>query len=102
MPTVSNRARAVRGAATERAAAAAPVDSCTSADANSAAVPKRSAGNFSSPRSTAVSSDGVTAFRVSDGRSTLALITLATTACTLEPVNGGSPVSISYVTAASE
>ena len=67
---------------------------------NSAAVVKRSAGSFARPVSTACSMATGIVLRTSVGRSGSALRTFATTAWTLEPVNGGSPVNISYVTAA--
>ena len=69
--------------------------------ANSLGLPKRSAGSLASAVSTAASTCGGIVLRISVGRSGSALITFATIACTVAPVNGGSPVSISYVTAPS-
>ena len=72
-----------------------------SAWANSAAVPNRSAGSFSSAVSTAVSTCGGMVWRCGRSGRGLSVTTRATIACAVEPVNGGSPVSISYSTAPS-
>ena len=69
-----------------------------SACANSAAVANRSAGSFSSARNTAASMcAGMVCRRGIIGRGD-SVTTWATIACAVEPVNGGSPVSISYST----
>src|SRR5690348_16595866 len=73
--------------------------SAVSAAANSAAVANLSAGSLASAVSTAYSTAGGTVSRSVDTAVGLSLMTFATTACTLDPVNGGSPVSISFVTA---
>ncbi len=66
-----------------------------SASANSAAVPNRSAGSFSKDVSTAASMcDGMVWRWGSSGRG-VSVTTRATMAWAVEPVNGGSPVSIS-------
>ncbi len=63
--------------------------------AKSAAVAKRSAGSLASAVSTACSTwTGTVSRNVRSGVGR-SLSTLATIACTLDPVNGGSPVSIS-------
>ena len=69
--------------------------------ANSAAEAKRSAGIFSSARSTTASSSGVTLGRAGRIGRTRSVTTFAMIACAVEPVWGGSPVSISWSTAAS-
>ena len=71
------------------------------AAANSAALANRSAGSFCSAVSTAALRCGGTDFRTSSGGTGSAVITFATIACAVGPVNGGSPTSISYVTAPS-
>ena len=71
---------------------------CVSASANSAAVAKRSAGSFSSAVSTAASTCGGIVCRCGSIGRGLSVTTRATTACAVVPVNGGSPVSISYST----
>ena len=72
-----------------------------SAVANSAALAYRSAGSLASAVSTAASMCGGTVLRTTDKRSGSLLMTFATMACTLLPVNGASPASISYVIAPS-
>ncbi len=67
----------------------------TSAAANSAAVAKRSAGSLASAVSTASSTAGGTLRRWAMRPAGSAVITLATMACAVGPVNGGSPTSIS-------
>ena len=71
---------------------------CARASLNAAAVLNRSAGSFSSARSTAASTWGGTVCRC--GRSGLgaSVSTRATIPWAVLPVNGGSPVSISYST----
>ena len=66
-----------------------------SAAANSAAVAKRSAGSFSSEVSTAASTCGGIVCRCASIGLGVSVTTRATMACAVEPVNGGSPVSIS-------
>ena len=66
-----------------------------SAAANSAGVAKRSAGSFSNAVSTAASTCGETLLRWAVSGAGSAVITLATIAWAVLPVNGGSPVSIS-------
>ena len=66
-----------------------------SAAANSAAVANRSAGSFSSAVSTASSTVGRHALRWRRSGRGSSVITLATIACAVGPVNGGSPTSIS-------
>ena len=73
-----------------------------SASANSPADAHRSAGSFSSPRSMASSTRSGTFARVDRTRRGRSVSTRAMIACAVLPVCGGSPVSISYVTAASE
>src|SRR5687768_4628640 len=65
----------------------------------SLALSNRSAGSLANAVSTAASTPGGIVFRTSVGRSGSALTTFATIAWIELPVNGGSPVSISYVTA---
>jgi len=72
-----------------------------SASANAFALAKRSAGSFASARSTAFSTPGVTVSRTARSDGGFSDSTRATMACTVAPVNGGSPVSISNVTAPS-
>ena len=67
----------------------------TSAAANSVAVAKRSAGSFSNARSTAASRCSGTAFRCVVSARGSSVINRATIACTLGPVKGASPTSIS-------
>ena len=78
-------------------AAARTVVACglTSAPANSAAVANRSAGSFSSAVSTAASTAGGMLRRCAVSPAGSAVITLATMACAVGPLNGGSPTSIS-------
>src|SRR5436190_16273809 len=72
-----------------------------SALANSAAPANRSAGSFSIAVSTAsCTCSGIVPRRVI-GSTGDSVMTFATIACAVGPVNGGSPVSISYVTAPS-
>jgi hypothetical protein len=66
-----------------------------SASANSAADSKRSAGSFSSAVSTAASTCGGTVRRCPVMSAGSPVITLATIACAVGPVKGGSPTSIS-------
>src|SRR6185437_14473721 len=91
--------RVPNGAAAAAAPAAAAPDSADSAAANSLALPNRSAGSFSSAVSTARSTAAGTVCRTLRGAAGSAVITLATIACAVGPVNGGSPTSISYVVA---
>ena len=72
-----------------------------SADTKSCAEAKRSAGSFARALRTVLSTCGGTVSRTARGGVGRSVITLATMACTVEPVNGGSPVSISYSTAPS-
>jgi hypothetical protein len=72
-----------------------------SASANAFAPSNRSAGSFASAVITAASTCAGTVSRVVRIGVGLSVSTLATIACTVLPVNGGSPVSISYVTAPS-
>ncbi len=67
----------------------------TSAAANSAAVAKRSAGSFWSAVSTASSTSAGMLRRWAARPAGSAVITLATIAWAVGPVNGGSPTSIS-------
>jgi hypothetical protein len=66
-----------------------------SAAANSAAVANRSAGSFSSAVSTASSTAGGIVSRRRVGAAGFSVMTLATIAWAVEPMNGGSPTSIS-------
>ena len=66
-----------------------------SASANSAAELNRSAGSFSSAVSTAASTCRGIVWRCGTIGRGDSVTTLATTACAVDPVNGGSPVSIS-------
>ncbi len=70
---------------------------CRSASAleNSAAVLNRSAGSFCSEVSTAASTCGGIVPRCGIIDRGFSVTTRATMACAVEPVNGGSPVSIS-------
>ena len=73
-----------------------------SASANAFAVSNRSAGSFSSAFATAAATFGGTDLRTSaTGRASSAMI-FTTICCAELPVCGGSPVSISYSTLASE
>ena len=67
----------------------------SSAAANSAALANRSAGSFSSAVSTASSTASGTRSRRATSPAGFSVITLATIACAVGPVNGGSPISIS-------
>ena len=69
-----------------------------SASLNSAAVANRSAGSFESAVRTAASTCGGIVFRWIVSERGSSVITRAMIACAVGPVNGGSPVSISYVT----
>ena len=60
-----------------------------------AALAKRSAGSFSSAVSTAASTCGGMVCRCGTNGRGVSVTTRATTACAVEPVKGGSPVSIS-------
>jgi hypothetical protein len=71
------------------------------ARAKSAAVANRSAGNFARLRLTAASTAGGTVSRSVVSGVARSLKSRATMAWTVAPVNGGSPDSISYVTAPS-
>ena len=66
-----------------------------SASANSAAEPNRSAGSFSSAVITAASTCGGMVWRWGRMGRGDSVSTRATMACAVEPLNGGSPVSIS-------
>src|SRR5262249_54579580 len=59
---------------------------------------QRSAGNFSSPRSTAASTCGGTVGRFDASDTGVSVIVAAITACGVGPTCGGRPASISYVT----
>jgi len=69
-----------------------------SASENCAAVPNRSAGSLESAVTTAASTCGGTVLRCSVIERGSSVITRAMMACAVGPVNGGSPVSISYST----
>ena len=84
-----------------RAAYVAPVSGRSRASTKARAVGKRSAGSLASARITAASTPGGTVSRSTDGATGRSLMTRATIACTEPPENGGSPVSISYMTAPS-
>ena len=84
------RTAAARGTAAPRE----PVSSA----ANSAAEAKRSAGSFSSAVKTASSTCAGTRSRRATIGPGFSVITFATIACAVGPVNGGSPSSISYST----
>jgi hypothetical protein len=73
-----------------------------SASENSRAVAHRSAGNFSSAFSTVASTCTGTLARLARMLRGFSVSTRAMIACDVLPVCGGSPVSISYVTAPSE
>jgi len=92
----AGRAAAVAAAAsaTGRRAVLA-YDGSRSAAANSAAEANRSAGSFSSAVSTAASTWRGMVWRWGRSGRGLSVTTRATMACAVEPVNGGSPVSIS-------
>ncbi len=66
-----------------------------SAEANSAALAKRSAGSLARAVRTASSTSSGTVSRMAEGGLGRSVITLATMACAVAPVKGGSPVSIS-------
>ena len=70
-----------------------------SAAASSRAVDGRSAGSFESACAIAASTCGGTESRARESGVGYSVITFATIACAVGPVNGGSPASISYVTA---
>jgi len=72
-----------------------------SASANSRALENRSVGDFASARITASSSDRGTTSRTTRNDVGRSVISFAIIARTLGPVTGGSPASISYVTAPS-
>ncbi len=94
-PPSSRVARLLRcAAATPRVREVARVG-LPSAAANSVALAKRSAGSFSSARSTAASTCSGTALRWGPSGRGSSVINRATIACTLGPVNGASPTSIS-------
>ena len=106
VPAIACQPRTARdGAAPPRGSNGSGAASSTraplSASANACAVGKRSAGSFASAASTARSTCTGTVSRTLRGDTGRSVSTRATIACTLEPVNGGSPVSISYVTAPS-
>ena len=84
------RAAAIRTSGPTRFAAPAPV----SASLNSRAEPQRSAGSFCSAVRIAASRGG-TVGRLGRSGGGCSVSTLATIACELGPVNGGSPASIS-------
>ncbi len=65
------------------------------AAANSAAVANRSAGSFASAVRTASSTSSGTVSRTVESAVARSVITLATMACAVLPVKGGSPASIS-------
>ena len=92
---VRGRARAVAGRATVPLCDTLAGEGCSSASANSFAVAKRSAGSFCSAVSTACSTAGGTVSRMRVGGTGFSVIALATMACTVLPVKGGSPTSIS-------
>ena len=91
--TSQGRARAPVAAG--RRTVTVPAASPLRAAANSAALAKRSAGSLDSAVRTASSTAGGTLRRWADRPAGSALITLATMACAVGPVNGGSPTSIS-------
>ncbi len=70
----------------------------SSAAANSPAFANRSAGSFSSAVRIAASTYGGTVCRCPVTERGWSVMTRATMACAVGPVNGGSPVSISYST----
>ena len=72
-----------------------------SASANAFAESKRSAGNFSSAQCTAAATFTGTFRRMTVSGCGSYVISRAMIACAVVPVNGGSPASISYVTAPS-
>jgi len=67
----------------------------SSASLNSCAEPQRSAGSFCSAVRIAASTAGGTVGRLGRSGGGCSVSTLATIACELGPVNGGSPASIS-------
>ena len=73
-----------------------------SASLNALAEANRSAGSFASPHSTAIATLGGTVGRSARTDCGSVVISFAMIACAVAPVCGGSPVSISYVTAPSE
>jgi len=73
----------------------APTPHAVKAAANSAAVPNRSAGSLCSAIRTASSTASGTVGRCRLGGAGVSVITLATIACAVLPMNGGSPTSIS-------
>lgn len=75
-------------------------DRC-SASANAAALANRSAGSLASAHSTACSTPGGMVSRSAVSATGFSVRTFATMLCTDAPVKGGSPHSISYVTAPS-
>ena len=89
----------VRDVRVVRAAAAGtiidPYEGVDSAAANSAAVPKRSAGSLESAVVIAASTCEGTVARVERAERGASVNTRATIACAVGPLNGGSPVSIS-------
>ena len=89
---------ALGSALVERVTMRAPV----SASLNSRAVAQRSAGNFSSDLSTVTAICSGTLGRDRRMLRGVSVSTRAITACDVLPMCGGSPVSISYVTAPSE
>ena len=96
------RSRAAAPGPTPRADAMASVPPLPRrASLNSRAVAKRSAGSFSSAVSTAASTCGGTVRRCVVSGLGASVIIRATIAWAVAPVNGGSPVSISYATAPS-
>ena len=90
-PIQAARTRGLFRTATRRGAPSA----LPSARTNSAALPNRSAGSFSSPVITAASTEAGTLRRCSASGFGSSVITRATIACAVGPVNGGSPASIS-------
>ena len=103
--TPGRRRAPARPAAADAGAAAAGIetvdvyDLSRSASANSAAVANRSAGSFSSAVITAASTWRGIVWRCGSIGRGVSVTTRATTAWAVLPVNGGSPVSISYSTA---
>ena len=93
--------RAAAGIATVACAADELYAGLTRAAANSPAVANRSAGSFWSAVNTAASTWGGTVLRWTTMGRGSSVSTRATIACDEEPVNGGSPASISYVMAPS-
>src|ERR1041384_4546198 len=91
--TGDNQRRGAGGGAQGRAPQAtyAADPGFTSAAANSAAEPNRSAGSFSSALSTAASTCGGTVCRCGPRGRGVSVITFATIACAVGPAHGGSP-----------